>query len=320
MPINALGQSPPDNMTITDTVSAPLVAVVGATGIQGGSVIKALEESDKAYRIRGFTRDASKPTAQALASRGVEVVSVSLVVGNKDEVYKAFEGANMIFHMNAERETAEAKQLFDAAKASGAERIVWSGLVSFDKISGGKFPHVYHFEGKAAATEYGRQIGAPFVDVQAGFYAVNMIESPMAHTKLEDGSLALEWPVPPTTRMPIIDAAYDYGLYVRHVFELPVFPSGSEVRTAGEMIAAGDIAGQLGELTGKKVVFKQITTEDYGASLRAFGLPPHIVEDLVECWVVFAEYGFYGTKEISSHEGLARKPRTWKEFVKSLDQ
>ncbi|KAJ7628666.1 NAD(P)-binding protein [Roridomyces roridus] len=313
-------------MTITDAASAPLVAVVGATGIQGGSVIKALEESDKAYRIRGFTRDASKPAAQALASRGVEVVSVSLVVGNKDEVYKAFEGANMVFlvtnfweHMDAERETAEAKQLFDAAKANGAERIVWSGLVSFDKISGGKFPHVYHFESKAAVTEYARQIGAPFVDVQAGFYAVNIIESPMARTKLEDGSLALEWPLPPTTRMPMIDTAYDYGLYVRQVFELPVFPSGSEVRTAGEMIPAGDIASQIAELTGKKVVFKQITTEDYSGRLRAFGLPPNIVQDLIECWVAFDECGYYGTKEISNHEGLARKPRTWKEFIKASD-
>ncbi|KAJ7619289.1 NAD(P)-binding protein [Roridomyces roridus] len=306
-------------MTITDATSAPLVAVVGATGIQGGSVVKALEESDRTYRIRAFTRDASKPAAQALASQGVEVVSVSLVVGNKDEVYKAFQGANMVFlvtnfweHMDAEREIAEAKQLIDAAKASGAERIVWSGLPSYNKLSGGKLPHVYHFDDKAIATEYARQIGAPFVVVQAGFYGMN---NPMLRPKLVDGVVALEWPFPPRALLPIIDAANDYGLYVRQVFELPVFPSGTVVRTAGELISVEDMARQLGEVTGKKVIFKQITSEDFSRRVQALGLPPYIAEDATECCLGIAEFGYYGTKEISSHEGLARKPRTWKDIA-----
>ncbi|KAJ7741791.1 hypothetical protein DFH07DRAFT_964842 [Mycena maculata] len=61
-------------MTISqlEDPSAPLVAVAGATGNQGGSVMHALAESDRAYRIRGFTRDPSKPAAQALIAKGVE--------------------------------------------------------------------------------------------------------------------------------------------------------------------------------------------------------------------------------------------------------
>jgi aspartate-semialdehyde dehydrogenase len=84
-------------MTITQSPSAPLVAVVGATGTQGGSVIKALEESDKQYRIRGFTRDATKASAQELVKKGVEVMTISLVVENAENVYKAFTGANIAF-------------------------------------------------------------------------------------------------------------------------------------------------------------------------------------------------------------------------------
>jgi uncharacterized protein YbjT (DUF2867 family) len=84
-------------MTITQDVSAPLVAVVGATGNQGGSVIKALAESSRPYRVRAFTRDATKPAAQALVKIGVEVVVISLVVDNVQHVRKAFEGANMAF-------------------------------------------------------------------------------------------------------------------------------------------------------------------------------------------------------------------------------
>jgi uncharacterized protein YbjT (DUF2867 family) len=84
-------------MTITQAQSAPLVAVVGATGAQGGSVIKALSESEKPYRIRGFTRDLTKPTVEALKKQGVEMVAVNLILENKEEVYKAFAGADYTF-------------------------------------------------------------------------------------------------------------------------------------------------------------------------------------------------------------------------------
>ncbi|CZR49831.1 uncharacterized protein FPRO_16039 [Fusarium proliferatum ET1] len=60
-------------MTISSDSTAPLIAVVGLTGLQGGSVINNLVTSDKVYRIRGPTRDANKEAAQTLAKRGVEV-------------------------------------------------------------------------------------------------------------------------------------------------------------------------------------------------------------------------------------------------------
>jgi uncharacterized protein YbjT (DUF2867 family) len=84
-------------MTITQDTSAPLVVVCGATGIQGGSVIKALAESDRAYRLRGLTRDPTKPSARQLAEQDVEMLGISLTVDNEPEVRKAFEGANIVF-------------------------------------------------------------------------------------------------------------------------------------------------------------------------------------------------------------------------------
>lgn len=56
-----------------------LITVFGATGNQGGSVIKHILEDpqlSKEYRIRGITRDTSKKAAQDLSKQGVEVVSV----------------------------------------------------------------------------------------------------------------------------------------------------------------------------------------------------------------------------------------------------
>ncbi|KAJ7438274.1 NAD(P)-binding protein [Mycena galericulata] len=313
-------------MTITQNLSAPLVAVVGATGNQGGSVIKALEESDKPYRIRGFTRDATKPVAQELSKKGVEVVTVSLVVGNDKKVYEAFDGANYTFlmtnfweHFDKEKEFLQAKLQIDASKAAGATRVVWSGLTSMSKASGGKYVNVLHFDGKADASEYGRQSGVPFVDVQAGFYASNLFDTSMVISKQEDGSFALEWATDPASTFPVIDIAHDYGLYVRQVFELPVFPDGSEVLTAGENITAGDIAQQLSEVTGKKVVFKQISDGQFRAKIQALGRPQFIVDDLAESASAWSEFGYYGNKPTASLEGLARKPRTWKEFAQATD-
>lgn len=56
-----------------------IITVFGATGIQGGSVIRSLlfdPSLSKEFKVRGVTRDVSKPAAESLAKLGVEVVKV----------------------------------------------------------------------------------------------------------------------------------------------------------------------------------------------------------------------------------------------------
>ena len=57
-----------------------ILTVFGATGNQGGSVIRAVLADpvlSKEFKVRGITRDVSKPAAKALADQGVELVKVS---------------------------------------------------------------------------------------------------------------------------------------------------------------------------------------------------------------------------------------------------
>lgn len=59
-----------------------IIVVFGATGVQGGSVIKSILGDSKAaaqFKIRAVTRDPSKPSAKALADQGCELVSVCLI-------------------------------------------------------------------------------------------------------------------------------------------------------------------------------------------------------------------------------------------------
>lgn len=56
------------------------ITVFGATGNQGGSVIDAIladSALSEDFTIRGVTRDTTRPNAQSLAKRGVELVTVS---------------------------------------------------------------------------------------------------------------------------------------------------------------------------------------------------------------------------------------------------
>ncbi|KAJ7142548.1 NAD(P)-binding protein [Mycena epipterygia] len=284
-------------MTITQLTSAPLVAVVGATGNQGGSVIKALAESDKPYRVRAFTRDPTKLASLELVKLGVEIVV-------------AFVGADVAF------EIEEGKLLIDAAKAGSVSRIVWSGLQSISVDSAGKYTHVWPYNSKALVTAYARQLGVPFVDLQAGFYGTNFLEPLFPPVKQQDGLYTFPFPISRETVFPFIDIAHDYELYVRLVLEMPVFPAGSEFLAYSERITLGDMALQLSQATGKNIVFKPISVEHLTQNIQALGFPPHAVLAAVDVFQFFAEFGWKATPR---PEGVARSPRTWAEFVKATD-
>jgi len=83
------------DMTISQDSTSPLVVVVGAAGKQGSSVISALAASSKSYRVRGFTRDPTKPAAKAVAAKGVELIAVDVSVENTDAVKGAFRGVDI---------------------------------------------------------------------------------------------------------------------------------------------------------------------------------------------------------------------------------
>ena len=76
--------------------SRPLLVVLGATGNQGGSVVtEYLALSPQTHRIRGITRNAASKASQALASKGVEMVTADL--DDVPSLRRAFDGASVIF-------------------------------------------------------------------------------------------------------------------------------------------------------------------------------------------------------------------------------
>ncbi|KAJ7049255.1 NAD(P)-binding protein, partial [Mycena amicta] len=295
--------------------------LVGITGKQGGSVARALVDSDKPYRIRGLTRDASRPAAKAFASEGFEIVAVSISVGNEAAVRAAFEGADIVFivtnfgeHGSGERETAKGKLMVDAAKAVKTPLLIWSGLESFTELSSGRLPNCAFFDSKAAVTAHAKASGVPLSVVQAGYYATNIFDAVSYAIKAkDDGSYTFSFPMPASTRVPLIDVEADYGLYVRAAIERPQFGVGSEL-LSGTWISLEEMFVVLSDVIGKKMVYTPFTEEEFAVAFPIKSFLP-VIGDMFRAYVAF---GYYGEKTLTSYDVLVRKPRTFREYLESL--
>jgi len=148
-----------------------LIAVIGATGHQGGAVVRALQASGQ-FKIRALTRNPGKHRELA-----EEVVEADL---DRPETLKAaFEGAHGVFLVTnfGEEGTDEIKQATAAVRAAqdaGVKHLIWSTLPDVEAISGGKF-HVPHFTGKAKVDRIVGEAGfANHTFVIAPFYYQNL--------------------------------------------------------------------------------------------------------------------------------------------------
>src|SRR5574338_560234 len=111
-----------------------IIAVMGATGAQGGGLVRAIHaDPDGPFQARAITRNANSDAAQALAALGAEVVEAD--VDDGPSIAAAFKGAAGAFcvtfywaHMDPEREIAEAHVLADAAKQADVGHVIWSTL------------------------------------------------------------------------------------------------------------------------------------------------------------------------------------------------
>lgn len=220
-----------------------LIVVLGATGNQGGSVVKTFLE-DSAWKIRGVTRNVSSDAARALSEKGVEMVAAdannaaSLVEAFKDAyaVFSTTDGWAALKDPEFQRQAAEAgkslleytydyelrqgKNVWDAAaKAEGLQRFIFSSLSNATKWSRGKYPRVFHFDAKAHAAEYGKTeypgLCAKTSVIQLGWYLSNWSSNPwMMPKRKEDGSVPFVIGVPSEMRFPFVAPEEDTGPFV----------------------------------------------------------------------------------------------------------
>src|SRR6266478_5213824 len=234
-----------------------LIAVIGATGQQGGAVVRALQASGQ-FKIRALTRNPGKHRELA-----EEVVEADL---DRPETLKAaFEGAHGVFLVTnfGEEGTDEIKQAtaaVRAAKDAGVKHFVWSTLPNAEAISGGKF-HLPHFTGKAKIDSIVKAAGfASHTFVIAPFYFQNLTGA-FGPQKLPDGSFGWAIPLDPDVRCIHMGDISELGNVVTGAFLHPdKVGNGEYLPLVGDFLSFNEIVETLNQ-QGHKLSLKQVPAE-----------------------------------------------------------
>ncbi len=258
------------------------IAVVGATGTQGGGLARAILEDDGSqFAVRALTRKPDSDAARALADRGAEVVQADL--DEPGTVRRAFDGAYGAFcvtnyweYLSPEREKAQVETMARAAKETGLRHVVWSTLEDtreYIPLDDDRMPTlkerytVPHFDAKAEADEFFRKNDVPTTFFSASFYWDNLIHFGMEPQRGEDGVLRFVLPMD-DARMPGI-AAEDIGRCAYGVFRAGEEKIGERVGVAGEHLSGAEMAEALGDALGEKVEHAAVSPDEY----RSFDFP-----------------------------------------------
>jgi uncharacterized protein YbjT (DUF2867 family) len=271
------------------------IAVVGATGAQGGGLVRAiLEDPDGGFVARAITRDVNSDKARALAAAGAEVVAAD--VDDQGSLQRAFAGAYGAFcvtfywaHFTPQKEIDEARNMANAAKAAGLQHVIWSTLEDTRKVVPddamptlmGKYK-VPHFDAKGEADQFFRDAGVPTTLLYASYYWDNLIYFGAGPQKGPDGVLQFTLPTADAKMAGI--AAEDIGRVAYGIFKAGQQYIGQKVGAAGEHLTGAEMAAALTRALGRDVRHNAMTPEAY----RALGFPG--ADDLGNMFQYYRDY------------------------------
>ncbi|KAI9215931.1 hypothetical protein BC828DRAFT_409989 [Blastocladiella britannica] len=307
---------------MTTPTALPIIAVVGATGNQGGSVVDTLLAEGK-WAVRALTRNPESDAAKALIVRGATVAKVDL--DEPATLSSAFAGATAVFAVTnggdaagAARggpyfEEAQGKAMVDAAKAAGVKHFIWSTLANVEKVSGGKLV-VPVFTAKARVEEYARAIGLPSTFVYVGIY-MSQFKGRFAPTiNAATGEAVFSAGFPPNSVADLADTNRDTGRVVSVALaKWGTSPVGARVAVDSEHLTWTQLVETYAQVTGKpaKYVYTPITDEDVAATPDAF-------KQFLDMTRFIGQYGVKGGADKTAEwVDLGVQGTSWADYIKS---
>ncbi|KAJ3549014.1 hypothetical protein NM208_g713 [Fusarium decemcellulare] len=258
-----------------------VIAVLGATGIQGGSVVQQLQKSPS-WKIRAITRNSEGKSAKELQSQGIEVVQ-----GDLDDVGSleaAFQGSTAIFtvtnfwqspaadadglEQNGKREYQQIINVGRAAsQISTLKHLIISSLPRPQKVSGGKH-RVPHMDYKGRAVEEVETqfpaLAAKITSLWVGWYATNLAFFPTMKPLLWPAAGKYAWLMPskPNGKVPIAgDVSRNVGVVVERILERPAQTQGKIVVLVVEYKDHTDVLKIWEKVTRKEAAYVELTDE-----------------------------------------------------------
>jgi uncharacterized protein YbjT (DUF2867 family) len=276
-----------------------IIAVVGATGQQGGGLARAiLDHPDGGFAVRALTRNPDSPAAKELAALGAEVVAAT--VDDEESLRAALEGAYGAYFVTAfweyndvTREQRQARAMAGAAKAAGLRHVIWSTLPdSRDHISmdDDRVPTLHgeykvpHFDSKAESDQFFRDAGVPTTFLSTTYYFDSFAEF-FRPARGQDGKLAFYMPMG-DKKLPGI-ASEDIGRTAYGILRRGTELVGQTISISGENLTGDEYAAKFTEELGEEVVYVAISYDD----VRASGAPG--ADDIANMFFYYAEHEEY---------------------------
>jgi len=285
-----------------ESTNNKVIAVVGATGQQGGAVVRALQ-AGKQFKVRALTRDPAKH--RTLAN---EVVEADL--NRPETLVSAFSEAHGVFLVTnfQEHGTSELNQATTAvraAKDAGVKHFVWSTLPGAEAISKGK-SHVPHFTGKAKVDRIVREAGfANHTFVIAPFYYQNLI-GVLGAQKQPNGSEGWTLPLDPAVRGIHMGDITELGDVVAGAFAHPDQAGhGEYLPLVGDFMSFNEIIDTLKQ-QGHSFSFNQVPKEVFASFFPG-------AAEIAEMFAYFQAHTYLGSDsrdEIALANKVAGSPAT----------
>ncbi|MCG6949624.1 MAG: NmrA/HSCARG family protein [Acidobacteria bacterium] len=301
-----------------------IIAVVGATGAQGGGLVRAiLDDSDGGFFARAVTRNADSPKARELAAMGAEVVAADL--DDVESLERAFDGAHGAYcvtffweHFSPEKEKEHIRNMAVAARKAGVEHVIWSTLEDTRRwvpLEDDRMPtlmgsyKVPHFDAKGESDHVFSDEGVPTTNLLTSFYWDNLIHFGMGPKEGPDGTLALTLPMG-EGKLPGI-AAEDIGRAAYEIFKRGDEFIGETVGIAGEHLTGAEMADALSQAYDAKVVYNSIEPDVY----RGLGFPG--AEDLGNMFQFKRDFQdlFCGHRDLGFSRSLLPNVQTFKGWL-----
>jgi uncharacterized protein YbjT (DUF2867 family) len=259
-----------------------IIAVIGATGAQGGGVVRAImADKNSPFTPRAITRNVNSDKAKALAAAGVEVVAADTDDPNTLErafagAYGAFCVTNFWEHFSADREYVQAGNMARAAKAAGLQHVIWSTLEDTRKwvpLDDNRMPtlmgkyKVPHFDAKGQSDQLFRDAGVPTTFLVTSFYWENFLYFGLGPKRGPDGKLAITLPMDDKKLSAI--SVEDIGKVAYAIFKRGRELIGKTVAIAGGHLSGAEMAAALTRALGEEVRYNAVSPEAY----RGFGFP-----------------------------------------------